>query len=740
MSDYKDPRPAASTSSADPCAVYDNAVTLNELLNSSDAVTTYKGKELKSIVSVLDEIEDLALARSRTSIPTSLTAGQSSVTISGFNASLSAYYLIAPLGSDVPAYRLFKDVHYTVANGTTESITLVETYPAGYFIAATSLDPLGTGSVIESINTNDATGIISAKMWNGSTVKIACYGDSTTDGNQTTSWTANPTSGGNAVGNSNHNLTAPNAWPAKLQSILRDMYNNENISVFNAGYSGKRMDNGWALANYDAAVVNNPYYGTPDLTFVMFGLNDIQDTGSQLTNHVAQTRLLIEKIIADGTTPVLLTCDPEYRNGQFGNVQDHKEVRRELDSAKKSIAIEYGIKLLDMGESLRDWIENNTDGYRWTVEQTDALHFQDNGHAYKAQYIAAQLANDLVVFDGGEKVINTWSSQTEYVGDYSGIYKFANNSQGGCVVYGSGAPASTDMMTMWIWSKCPSAYLVYQGVHNEGCNTGSFTVSPKVIAKELFSNSSTEKSVISTGGAAAPAAYRRSDEQFIHSKLKYGLNKVTYKSGDAAAIFYGNFKIVESSKVIPQNAMLEAGRFVRSYSGSGTTRKIEVMPKSARLANTAGCFDGETLSVSFTVSCPVGGGFVVLNGQGYDGSQTAIDLNRQNSILLYRNASNQIELFKVNHNSAGTVNFELIATGSASSWATDQISGRFEMSKSGGMQTINVYNAFSGGTSILTSSVDGLFRWSGTVGGTFYNPTVTSLDATIDIKELVINR
>lgn len=706
----------------------------------SIATNAATGQNQKTLPFILDSIEATALARSKTSAPLSLIDGQSSATFSGFNASLSAYYVVPPLSSDSPAHRLIKDVHYTVADTITETIALLTTYPAGYSIVATSLDPTGTGTIIDSINTNNALGIVSAKMWNGSAVKIACYGDSTTDGNQTTGWTANPTSGGNAVGNSDHNLTAPNAWPAKLQSILRDMYHNDNISVFNAGYSGKRMDDGWAVANYDTAVINNPFYGTPDITFIMFGLNDIQSAGSQLENHIAQTRLLVEKIIADGTSPVLLTCDPTYRNGQFGNLQDHKEVRMELDSAKKSIAIEYGIKIFDMGDSLREWIENNTDGFIWTAEQTDALHFQDNGHAYKAQYIAAQLSNDIVVFDGGEKEVNTWSSQTEYLGDYTSIYKFANNSQGGAVVYSSGAPSLTDMMTMWVWSNKPNAYLIYQGVHNEGCNTGSFAVAPKIVVKDMFDGTNLEKTIISVGGSPSPAAYRRSDEQFIHSKLKLGLNKVTYKSGDATAMFYGGFKIVESSKVINSNAMVNYGRFVKSYVGTGTARFVDLMPKAENLANTAGVFDGETLSISFTASCPIGGGVVILHGQGYDGSQGAIDFNRQNSILLYRNPSNQIELFRMAYDSGTTMALDLIATGIASSWSSDLLSGRFEMSKVANMQTINVYDAFAGGTSVLTASVDGLLRWAGLVGGTFYNPTATSQPAVVEIKELVINR
>ena len=137
---------------------------------------------------------------------------------------------------------------------------------------------------------HDSLELAIAKMASGDAVSIVCYGDSTTDGNGTSGWTQNPINpNGTATGNNNHNLTAPNSWPVVLQGILRDMYENNNISVHNAGYSGQRMDNGWAVNNYDVAVANNKFYGTGDITIIDFGLNDIQGGVGVLNNHITQT-------------------------------------------------------------------------------------------------------------------------------------------------------------------------------------------------------------------------------------------------------------------------------------------------------------------------------------------------------------------------------------------------------------------------------------------------------------------
>lgn len=170
-----------------------------------------------------------------------------------------------------------------------------------------SVAPNRTNSKLEYASFNDRLNNLIGNMSAGKSVSIACYGDSTTDGNGTTGWIKNPTdSNENAIGNSNHNLDSPNSWPVKLEKILRDMHSNINISVFNAGYAGQQIADGWAVKNYDTAVVDNQFYGTPDITIIAFGLNDVQGMGSDIDNFTIESRILIRKIIDDGTVPVLM--------------------------------------------------------------------------------------------------------------------------------------------------------------------------------------------------------------------------------------------------------------------------------------------------------------------------------------------------------------------------------------------------------------------------------------------------
>lgn len=54
MSDYKTPRPLPTDSAADPCVVYDNAVSFDGVINGNAAVTTYTGRTLLSLSQAMD--------------------------------------------------------------------------------------------------------------------------------------------------------------------------------------------------------------------------------------------------------------------------------------------------------------------------------------------------------------------------------------------------------------------------------------------------------------------------------------------------------------------------------------------------------------------------------------------------------------------------------------------------------------------------------------------------------------
>lgn len=463
-------------------------------------------------------------------------------------------------------------------------------------------------------NNTTLLSLITSKLINQETVKIAAFGDSTTDGFATSGWTANPTSGGNAVGNSNHNLTSPNSWPVKLEQILRLMYRNENIFVFNAGYSGKSLSDGWALANYDAAITDNPFYGTPDITLVAFGLNDVRPDGSQSDTFVEQATLLCEKISSCGTVPVIVSSDPIVRNFNATNAIWNRESALGIDVAKKSFCQKSGVHYLDIFQDTIGWLNNSGDvDSRWFMEQsTDTtgdgtyttgddvgLHLRDKGHAFKASAIAKNLyggvistsaasvqkvaACDYRVSAFGNYLLTLSSSN----GNSSDTHSFAGVNFKVDAYDTNGVHRPTvgqAMLEAWVWCEDPSIDAYYLGLADEGWalsstikpNPTSYSLSPKVVIDRIYDGSS--HSVVPANSGFGGSSYKHSDVPVNIGKLAVGLNRVRYLSGDHSHYYHGasatssiSLGQVASVTVINNGGgLVPAGVTARLYGGGGT--------------------------------------------------------------------------------------------------------------------------------------------------------------------------
>ncbi len=101
-----------------------------------------------------------------------------------------------------------------------------------------------------SARTTNLSAII-AKIENGESLRIACYGNSITFGYST--------SGSGQVAQ---------PYPKELQRQLRSHFQNENVTVLNRGNSG------WTAENARDDVHNQVLKRNVDLVVVMFGIND----------------------------------------------------------------------------------------------------------------------------------------------------------------------------------------------------------------------------------------------------------------------------------------------------------------------------------------------------------------------------------------------------------------------------------------------------------------------------------
>lgn len=619
---------------------------------------------------------------------------------------------------------------------------------------------------------------ISARMAAGEAVKIAVYGNSTVDGFATTGWTANPTSGGNAIGNTNHEATAPNAYPKKLKDILRDMFGNALIDVWNAGYSGKSIIDGWALDNYDAAITNNPFYGIPDLVFVDFGLNDVRQGGSQIYEFESQLILLINKIRSYGSMPVLLTCDPVMRNFNEVNAIYNIEVTRQIDEVKRRVATKVRIPLIEKGAKLRGWANNNNDGYRWFIEQsTDVngdgsygsgddvgLHFKDNGHSVKAQILASALFVNTVIFDGKNQRVTSNDARAQCFGNFlttlsgtSGAnsvqgFNFKVNYKDQNEQHKPSGPRAP-MSTMWVWNESTECDLIYRGLVGEGWGTNApdtpiaDPVPPDVVVTDITTGSVLSR-VPQSVGYRYSGFYKPSDVPFSVSKLKYGLNKVQYRCGDLShyadgsntLFFYGFFELIGDN-----NFAQKSRRYV-DFNPADNILDV------SGFNSVIGGMNDDQLVFLVDAELPIGCGISILSSSSFGGISAGIPdgYGSKQASVIYRNDATRIRAANVKFGKdTGDVISLPINVAVTIPFTGDRVLFRVEISREygvgdagSGSQTIRIYDGHKKDpakliqTTSLSSPGAIPFLFGGNVGGFYSNGALNVAGGTAIINSI----
>ncbi|ANI16763.1 hypothetical protein A9C11_23570 [Pseudomonas citronellolis] len=409
-------------------------------------------------------------------------------------------------------------------------------------------------------------GLLVGKMRAGATVKLAFYGDSTTDGNSSTGWTANPTNAsGNAVGTTDHGANGGyNAYPRRLQDLLRLFYGNASIYCYNAGYSGKRMDNGWAMNNLDAAVLKSPVYKDCDAVVVAFGLNDAAQTGSALTAHVSETEKVIQAILKAGKVPMLMSSDAHWRShddfDNTGTPYENTEIS-ELNAAKRALCVRYEIPYIEMHDRQRDWMNRNGGSTWWRKIAPDGMHANDEGHQIKACIIAEQLIPEL--YRVGRHVlerINWQDARARFPYAYDPYFdpivdsaSMQNNFQ---VHPGRFVPGAT-LIDAWVWCGEGDLPLLYRAISDGGQNKNDLTIED-VGRIKVYQLSAADTSVPIydkeiNGVGITPYIKHVFDRPCRLLRLPYGLCRIIMTAPAKSLsnnLFGGHFEINPSYKMI----------------------------------------------------------------------------------------------------------------------------------------------------------------------------------------------
>lgn len=624
-----------------------------------------------------------------------------------------------------------------------------------------------------------------ARMHGGETVRITCYGDSTTDGNGSSSWTANPTTPVSGfpwdtapVANSDHNAEAPNAWPIKLQTILRQYHRNNNISVYNAGYSGQQMQNGWANYYFEKAVLQNPYIpSNPQIVIIGFGLNDITDAGNKITQHIAQTIEVMKKVVAAGATPVLVTCDANWRSYNGWNAgssgRDNEEAAAQIDAAKKYMASVLGVSIIDQDFMQKTWMSKNSDYSNQYQLQPDGLHWGDTGHSMKAAFVAQSFMPDILRCYGTDIERICWmDSRMRYAKNYTSSWVPASGEEGYrysrfpriWYIQAADYAGSEVIFDFFVWSEGNQDSLLYRNFGNS--NIGSAYAAEQLPRVRVFSLGSTtayyDKELPDTG--EDEAYINATDRPFYLTKLRYGLNRIQLIAPSTSGVgaFWGGwfefnpfwkakatFGYVNNygaPNYVQVNALEKTGPLDFRFEADTANNRVAFM--NPEMFDGTNCADigqvGDKVEILVEGFFDTDTGFLFFGGKSLNRNSGSTDNNQEDNCLLLYATSKTFNLLQLRYPYQSSAPYPQIQTGIDDVYSATDRARKFLIrceKTSPTTQTIKVYDGWETiDTPVLNYKGDwmqGKFCGGGIIGGVY---ATRNIARTVRVSQLLIRK
>lgn len=562
---------------------------------------------------------------------------------------------------------------------------------------------------------------VQQKMQNDEIVKIACYGDSTVAGVATTDYTANTATSGQAAGVADETTSSPNAFPFLMNSMLNEMYGSTNTRVFNCGYSGMSLANGWGLRNYASAVVNNPDIGHPEACIVCFGLNDAKLANFSVTTFAIELEKLVALMIGFGTLPILMSCNPSATGA--GGDRDNK-LMEAIETSKEEIAKKYSIPFFDFTKVAKTFMTSGRDGeyeYRWARISNDGTHMNDQGHLLKASYLSAMMYSGTIILNNESEYISTWDSRSNTLANFDNSNSSpTKNTRLQKNAYIPSAPTSTDLMTLYVWNPGEVVGCLYNGIGNEGyANAGG---TPPVVSIQGMSVTELNKQQQVIGAKiASETLYSGSDVPYEVGTLFQGLNKVTYKSGSVAYdAYFGSFSFIKNfNDALSKNAI--SG--FRAKSASIGVTLPNILPAGVNTVEIPSATN-QALRIHLKSLLQQNSGVVLWFTQNFDGDSTSWEMNRKLCVVLSRNTDDSFTLKLVRANADGSVESEVsLFTSTAATITNDIVDLLIVINTSSTGQRWRIYeNERLTGAALIDQTI--LFAetpapWGGIVGGAY---------------------
>lgn len=546
-----------------------------------------------------------------------------------------------------------------------------------------------------------------ADMLQGDSMVITAYGDSTTDGNGTTGWTANPKdSSSDAIGTAPH--TPPNAWPVTAQSVLRDMFRNNNITVNNAGYSGMQLRNGWANSNFQNAVLGP--YPVPNIVIVSFGINDVRQTAFDPSDFETQLVILCRKIASVGAFPVFQLPDEpsdERHNGWLLG---------KVNGVYRSVSERLGVKIIDWGTAMNE-LSQCSDGtnWRWAADQPDDTHGNDSLHRIKGAFIAASIYPHTLWIEEDITDVAPWSKYCQPIDGYS-VFQGTYNKFGGAMVVNGGSYATDQiLLNMWVWSVGDARNMYWAAADaNNYHSPRPISSAPRIEIRDYALASSSFTVATGSGAASQAGSTRDAEAMGLLGRLPQGISRWSFRAPRDNAdtdVFLGYFSARKAvgafNMAAPLFNAVTSNTFIDNDAGGD-------------IPNVVGFKTDRELNLPIEASIPPGFGISLWSARCY-GTHATRENNLKKGLFLFRNANNNaVYLYTRLFSADGSSPQSAVELGVASgiSWS-DVNRFRIHASVDGTQQRIRIYDGWTSDTPIIDGTnplSNRPWPWGGTPG------------------------
>lgn len=193
-----------------------------------------------------------------------------------------------------------------------------------------------------------------------------------------------------------------NPYPSLLQTKLRQIYNNNNITVENQGIPGISAS-GWLTGTqYNDLVLSK----SPDMIILMLGINDIQG-GATLSTYENNMTQLITKALSVGIEVVLMT-EPMVmaKNDWSTSYQDVNSLVYQYSKICYKLAEKYHISFIDLQQEFIDlFYKSNVYLPSDLINTIDFIHPTQQGYEMISDIVVKNLQQAPVMVIDKPKIV-----------------------------------------------------------------------------------------------------------------------------------------------------------------------------------------------------------------------------------------------------------------------------------------------------------------------------------------------